>query len=303
MNVQLKQELTSLIGSPVKWDCPLRDYTSFRIGGPARALVTVENIDELQDLIRFLEKYELPFRAIGRGTNLLVSDQGFQGVAILLAGEFKEITILEQEDVVIVTAGAGYSLNRLAKVCVEKGISGLEFVFGIPGTVGGAAIMNAGAWGSEMADVILSITIIGQRGCLQYNRSELDFSYRKLRLPALSQSIVTSVTFKLKKGEAEDIRRRCDHYREQRLLRQPVGEANAGSTFKNPQGESAGRLIEASGLKGKGVGDAAVSEKHANFIINRGGATAAEVLELIQYIQRKVKEDSGVHLEPEVHIL
>ncbi len=303
MKEELKEELTHLLSRPVKWDCSLREYTSFRIGGPAVALTAVVNVEELQDVLQFAQLHNIPFRIIGRGTNLLVRDQGYSGIAILLAGEFKQYTLGRSADAIFLEAGAGCSLTRLSVLCMEKGIAGLEFAIGIPGSVGGAAAMNAGAWGVEIGDIVESIAVMTSQGIQQITRNEMRFEYRKMYLPSVEAIIVTSVKLRLVKGNTEEIRIRCTDYREQRLEKQPIGTANAGSIFKNPQGTSAGQLIDASGLKGMAIGDAVVSEKHANFIVNRGKARASEVLELIKYIQKKVKEDSGIELEPEVQII
>ncbi len=303
MNKQLKEELSQVVYSPVKWDCPLRDYTSFRIGGPAHALVTAMNLEELQALLQFIDRNEVLYRVIGRGTNLLVRDQGYSGIAIVLSGDFKQYSIEESESGVFLDAGAGCSFTRLSTICMEKGLSGMEFAIGIPGTLGGAAVMNAGAWGFELADILQEITVMTPQGTKKYARYEVDFTYRKMVIHNTPDAIVTSVRLMLGKREIEEIRKTCENYREQRFENQPIGTANAGSIFKNPEGASAGQLIEASGLKGVAIGDAIISEKHANFIVNRGTATAGDVLELIALIQKRVKADSGVQLEPEVHIL
>ncbi len=303
MNKQLKEELTHIVSNPVKWDCPLRDYTSFRIGGPASALVAVVNLEELQALLQFVNRNEVAYRVIGRGTNLLVRDKGYSGVAIVLSGDFKQYSIEESASGVFLDAGAGCSFSRLSSICMEKGLSGMEFAVGIPGTLGGAAVMNAGAWGGELADILQEITVMTPKGTQKYARHEVDFTYRRMNIPNAPHAIVTSVRLMLGTREKEEIRKICENYREQRYENQPIGTANAGSIFKNPEGTSAGQLIEASGLKGVAIGDAVISEKHANFIVNRGTATAGNVLELITLIQKRVREDSGFQLEPEVHIL
>jgi UDP-N-acetylmuramate dehydrogenase len=302
MDERLKQELGSLLSVPVQWDCPLRRYTSFGIGGPAAALVRVESVAELDRLYHFLEEKKLDWRIIGRGTNLLVRDEGFAGVAVILGDGFKKYDIQECDDIVSITAGAGCGLSRLATVCADNGYSGLEFATGIPGTLGGAVIMNAGAWGSSMADIVLSIDVMMSQGGKTYPREQLSFSYRKLDTIGKSW-VVTGAGLRLTKKRRDDIQAVCRGYRERRKERQPSGYGNAGSIFKNPEGDSAGRLIEASGLKGLVVGDAQISTRHANFIVNRGKALAGDVLQLIAHIQEKVEKDSGILLDPEVHIL
>ena len=302
MDERLRQRLTEILERPVKWDCPLCDYTSFRIGGPADAVVSTGNLQELQDLLAALASSGVEWRVIGRGTNLLADDSGYRGVAILLDGKFKEIEIVEGETVSI-TAGAGLSLSRLSALCIDKGFAGLEFSAGIPGTVGGAVAMNAGAWGGEIGDVIVSVNTLSSAGLESLSKDKLSFGYRKTEGIDYGISVVTSAEFNLKAGDAEEIKRICRRHRKSRDEKQPKGFANAGSVFKNPKGDSAGRLIEACGLKGKRIGGALVSEKHANFIVNCGDASAADVLHLIEYVRKKVQQDSGVLLEPEVHVL
>ncbi len=348
MDDTLKRKLAALADSPVLWDCPLRDYTSFAIGGPATALITVEGLAELQRLLAFLGEQKIPWRMIGRGTNLLVRDAGFDGVVLILGKGFAKIIVTDEAvpeagDGVVVQAGAGCSLARLVNWCGEKGFTGLEFAAGIPGTIGGAVVMNAGAWGGEIAGVLASVTVVTPTGAIRtLPRAELDFGYRVWhdylvpygsvsyfshkemncerhlssssgwsRSPAGAQAsgdgagrvIVVGVELSLAVGDGERIRNLCQSYREQRRMKQPKKEPNAGSFFKNPQGDAAGRLIEASGLKGMKVGGAMVSPVHANFLVNCGGATASDVVELMKKVQATVQSNSGVLLEPEVHFL
>jgi len=333
----LKRRLAALANSPVLWDCPLREYTSFAIGGPAAALITVEGLAELQRLLAFVREQKVAWRMIGRGTNLLVSDAGFEGVIFILGKGFARISQLRTEpnsvpqgrkvvideagsearDGIIVRAGAGCSLARVVNWCGDQGFTGLEFAAGIPGTIGGAVIMNAGAWGSEMAGVLASVTVVTPGGEIRtLPRTELDFGYRIWhdyfnRLRAVEKTpghttagwIVVGVELSLAAGEAARVRNLCQSYRERRRMKQPKNVPSAGSFFKNPEGDAAGRLIEASGLKGMKVGGAMVSPVHANFLVNCGGATAADVVALMQKVQAAVRRDSGVLLEPEVHFL
>ncbi|MEE4241544.1 MAG: UDP-N-acetylmuramate dehydrogenase [Desulfopila sp.] len=303
MDKLCKKELSGLFGSRLQWNTPLADYTSFRIGGPADALVEVDTAAELETLQRLIVRYNLVWRVIGRGTNLLVRDQGFAGVVILLKGEFKKYAFVEQEGHVIAHAGAACGLSRLSLLCLEKGYSGLEFACGIPGTLGGAVMMNAGAWGRSMEDVVRHAEVMAFGIRKMYSRKELSFGYRQAAALTNEQAIVTSLQLILEKKEQEQIKKTCQDYQQKRRAAQPLEHGSAGSIFKNPPGESAGRLIEASGLKGERVGDAEVSGKHANFIVNRGKASAEDVLQLIERIQLIVKRDSGVFLEPEVHVL
>ena len=306
MDAVLKQALASLANSHVLWDCPLRDYTSFAIGGPATALIVVEELSELQRLLLFLGEHAIQWRIIGRGTNLLVSDAGFDGVILLLGKGFGAIVrgdAAESEGVVI-QSGAACSLARLGGWCIDQGISGLEFVTGIPGTIGGAVIMNAGAWGRELANVIVSVTVVTSSGQVRtLPSSELQFGYRIWHdhEHAAEEWVLIGVELQGVAADQDQIRTLCQLYHQKRQIKQPKGVPNAGSFFKNPPGDAAGRLIEASGLKGLRVGGAMVSPVHANFLVNSGGATAANVLELMEMVQEKVQADSGIVLEPEVH--
>ncbi len=304
MKEVLKKRLNDLLGLPVLWDCPLKNYTSFHIGGPAEALVQVQSLEELGKLLQIFQESEVSWRVIGRGTNLLIGDEGFPGVVLVLSGALEVLAIKKKEDMILLDAGAGHSLTKLSAICGASGFSGLEFAMGIPGSVGGAVVMNAGAWGQSMADVLVSVSIMTAKGIKTFGEQDLKFTYRKwLNLPDNDNGVVTSAKIRLVKGDSGDIRRVSCEYREKRKTSQPVGLANAGSIFRNPTGDSAGRLIEASGLKGKRVGGAEVSVKHANFIVNIGDATASDVFKLMAIIQEVVKKDSGIFLEPEVHIL
>ncbi|MDP3478860.1 MAG: UDP-N-acetylmuramate dehydrogenase [Desulfoprunum sp.] len=299
--------MSHIISGQVEWNCPLSGYTSFAIGGPAEALVTAENKAELAGLLDFFSRRQVAWRVIGKGTNLLIRDEGFAGVIVLLGLEFQQIDFgIQQEDGrTRVSAGGGCGLTRLAMSCMEKGLAGLEFVTGIPGTVGGAVIMNAGAWGSEIASVLKALTVLTLEGERTLQRRDLDFGYRcwhdfhKL----YGRTVVINADFELIADDPEAVRRRCSQLQEKRRTSQPKGKGNAGSFFKNPEGDSAGRLIEASGLKGRQVGGAMISEQHANFLVNRGGATSADVFSLMRLVQEKVKEDSGIELDPEVHFI
>ncbi len=302
MNELQKNELRALLKHSVQWNCPLRSYTSFGIGGPADALVRVESVRELEKLFLFLVENQLNWRVIGRGTNLLVRDEGFAGIAIVLTGDFKEYECEVGQDAVYLKAGAGCSLTRLSGECAAQGFSGLEFTVGIPGTLGGAIFMNAGAWGGSISDVLLSLDVVNREGRKTYERDQLSFSYRKADTLA-EHCVVVGAVLRLCQKKREEVEAVCRGYREKRNQLQPGGYGSAGSIFKNPEGHSAGRLIEVSGLKGMMIGDAQVSEKHANFIINRGMASAGDVLNLIAHIQEKVEKDSGIKLDPEVHIL
>ena len=305
MDNRQRKELKELLSGSVRFDCPLARYTSFHIGGPAAALTEVHHRRELPVLLKWLQGEGLSWRVIGRGTNLLVSDDGYDGVILLLGDEFKTVEYVSGEEVSAVRAGGGYGIARLSRECAEQGLTGLEFSIGIPGTVAGAVIMNAGAWGSEISAILQSVTLAGADGEKSFSRGELAFSYRHWSDFDMWKNnwVVTEAGFVLGHGERENILQHCRDLQEKRKATQPSGYGNAGSFFKNPPHDSAGRLIEACGLKGMKVGGAMVSEVHANFLVNRGKATAREVIELMRLIQEKVKINSGVVLEPEVQFL
>lgn len=307
MNRLQQQILTGLVLQPVNWQCPLDRYTSLSIGGPAEAVVKIDRRKELQPLLAFLAKDNIPWRVIGRGTNLLVKDEGFAGVIIILGAEFK--TTLDQStkdtETVLVRVGSGYALAKFALDCIEWGLTGIEFACGIPGTFGGAVIMNAGAWGSDMSSIVESVKLTTAEGDERIVRKELDFSYRCWNgfTAYLGSAVVSEVDLELKHGDPRKIRQYCSELQNRRKKIQSCAYPNAGSFFKNPENDSAGRLIDASGLKGTTVGGAMVSEHHANFLANKGRATATDVLNLMKVVQAKVKNDSGVYLEPEVHFI
>jgi len=306
VNQGQQKRLTELVSQPVEWQCKLSRYTSFAIGGPAEAVVQVDLFRELQPLLGFLAGEKIPWRIIGRGTNLLVPDEGFPGVILRLGGEFAAISEKEDDnDSVIVRVGGGGSFAGLSRRCSESGLTGLEFACGIPGTVGGAVIMNAGAWGSDIASVLRGVTLVTAEKEINLSSEQLDFTYRCWPGFAAYQgrAVVAAVDLVLHRGDPAAILAQCKSLLERRKATQAREHANAGSFFKNPPDDSAGRLIEASGLKGLRVGGAMVSEQHGNFLVNTGGATAADVLRLMKIVQDKVKSDCGVCLEPEVHFL
>jgi len=306
VNHKQKEQLAALAGQPIDWHCDLSRYTSFAIGGPAEAMVTVESYGELQALLRFLAEENIPWRIIGKGTNLLVSDAGFSGVVFRLGGDFVAVSEREHGDgSVLVHCGAGNSLSALAMRCSERGLAGLAFACGIPGTLGGAVIMNAGAWGKDIGSILQTVTLVTGDGEIHLDAGALDFSYRCCKgfTRYQAKAVVAAVELRLYRGDAPAILADCKALLTKRKATQPHEHASAGSFFKNPSGNSAGRLIEASGLKGLRVGAAMISEKHGNFLVNTGGATAADVLCLMKIVQEKVKHDSGISLEPEVHFL
>ncbi len=308
MEKRLRQILEGLTENQVEWDCLLAPFTSFGIGGAADALVRVDSIQELTSLLGFFKEHAVPWRIIGKGTNLLVADAGFPGVVLLFGKTLSQIELLSEDPYAgtRLRVGAGCSLARLVNWSVEYCYTGLEFAVGIPGSLGGAVVMNAGAWGGEMADCIVSLCVVSSSSGMQnIERDELEFDYRiwKNRGSGDSRRIVLSAEICLECGNKELIKNTCRENLAQRKCRQPQMFKNAGSFFRNPQGDSAGRLIEASGLKGKVLGGAMVSDVHANFIVNMGDATALDVRNLMAVVIAQVQKDSGICLVPEVHFL
>ena len=274
-------------------------HTSFRIGGPADVLAQPGNEAELAALLKRAADHAVPVTLVGNGSNLLVRDKGIRGLVIKLSNLFSSITVAGN----VLTFGSGISLAMASKKAASLSLSGLEFAVGIPGTIGGAVYMNAGAYDGEMAKVVTSVQVMDRQGqSSQLKADELDFSYRHTALQN-SGLIVTSVTGSLQPGEAESIKAKMDDFSQRRIAKQPLELPSAGSMFKRPPGYFAGTLIEQTGLKGYTVGGAQVSTKHAGFVVNVGGATAKDVLQLIRDVQERVLAAQGVQLEPEVLVL
>ena len=282
-------------------DEPMAKHISFRVGGPAKRMAFPKNAEQVVLLMSFAEESGTRPLVIGNGTNLLAPDEGLDRLVVNMAGEFASVGMLGETEL---TATAGISLARLAMFACERGLTGLEFAHGIPGTLGGAVCMNAGAYGGEMKDVITSVTLLdGARGIVTLSADEMQFSYRHSILSDHPEYVVLSAAFRLQKGDADAISAKMRELMEKRRASQPLEYPSAGSTFKRPTGYFAGALIEGCGLKGCRVGGAEVSQKHAGFVINIGGATCADVLALIEKVQKTVYDAHGVMLEPEVRIV
>ena len=275
----------------------MRTYTTFQIGGPCDCIIQPTRVEEIVSVLQWCKTADIPVHTVGKGSNLLVSDGGVDGVILHLGSRFSQIRLLD-ETTLLCEAGA-----PLAKVCwfaYQHGLTGLEFAWGIPGTVGGAAYMNAGAYNGEMKDVLVSCRHVcadGQIG--EYVGEALDLSYRH-SVYSDSDMCITEVCIKLQKGDRAAIRERMDDLMHRRTSKQPLEYPSAGSTFKRPAGNYASALIEQCGLKGVSVGGAMVSPKHSGFIINTGNASCEDVLALIHLVQRTVYEQTGFRLEPEV---
>lgn len=295
---QVKTALSQLEGVTLTENAPMAKYTSFRIGGPADLLVEVFSENGLQGALQILHTTGTPFFMLGKGSNILVGDRGIRGIVLKLSG----LDQVHTEGTQII-AGAGISLARLANVALESALTGLEFASGIPGSLGGAIVMNAGAYNGEIKDVIKQVTAFTPAGEKRIiPAAEANFSYRH-SLFMDNGWIVVSAVLSLKPGDPATIRATMDDLNERRRTRQPLEYASAGSTFKRPVGHFAGALIEQANLKGCTIGGAQVSEKHAGFIVNRGDATAKDVLDLIHHVQEEIFKTSGVRIEPEVRLV
>ena len=274
-------------------------HTTFRVGGPAWRYIEVNNIEELQSVTQTLSENGKDYMILGNGSNLLVSDEGIDMAVISLEGEFKTIQLEENT----ITAGAGMLLSQVAAKALEDGLTGMEFAAGIPGTIGGAMVMNAGAYGGEMKDIVTSVLVMDETGkFLELETAELELGYRD-SIFKRQNYIVLKVQVTLEKGLKESIKARMDELAQMRRDKQPLEYASAGSTFKRPEGYFAGKLIEDAGLKGFSIGDACVSEKHCGFVVNKGNATAGDIYRVIKDTQDKVLKNSGVKLETEVILL
>ncbi len=292
--------IDALPGLEIRQDAPLGLLTTFRCGGNASRIVYPQSEAELAELLKLLKDAGEEYFILGRGSNILVSDRGYAGTVISLREHFAQI---ESPKEGMLLAGAGAMMPDLSKAACSSGLAGLEFMAGIPGTVGGGVRMNAGAYGSEMKDVLVSARLLLPDGSIRsFDAGELDLSYRHSRIPELN-AVVLSAVFSLEKGEPEIVRQKMDDLQSRRREKQPLNYGSAGSTFKRPEGYFAGKLIDDAGLRGFRIGDAAVSEKHAGFVVNLGSATASEVCSVIRHVQETVWETFGVKLEREVIFL
>jgi len=303
MDQTFQQKLKEMTTGPVLFNERLDRYTSLRVGGMAGAMVYPQSVEELGKLVLFFRETGHPFLVVGNWTNLLVRDEGYPG-AIIVMKALRRIECKEgKKDHSLVDAQAGASLSELVRLTAERALAGMAFCAGIPGSVGGAVMMNAGAYGCEIKDVLHGATLMDDRGNVkEYRRNDLSFEYRKLNLPA--GMIIVSAAFRLEKGDREMIRHRIDEIIDKRRQKHPLDYPNAGSIFKNPAGHSAaGLLIETAGLKGMQIGGARISEKHGNFIINTGHAKASDILALIELVQKEILAQTGIALETEVRII
>ena len=292
---------------------PMKKHTTFRIGGAADCFAAPATKEEVKEIVAVCKEMQVPYYIVGNGSNLLVSDEGYRGVIIQLYKEMSAITVDEN----VIRAQAGASLAKIANAALDASLTGFEFAAGIPGTVGGACVMNAGAYGGEMSQVVTAVTCMDENGDIS-TVTEFDFGYRHSTFSD-GRRLILSAEFKLEQGDRDAIKARMDELAAQRQAKQPLEYPSAGSMFKRPVGYFAGALVEQAGLKGLtvggaqvsekhagfviNVGGAQVSEKHAGFVINAGGATCSDVLELVHQVQLRVRENFGVELEMEVRVL
>lgn len=278
---------------------PMHKHTTFRVGGPAEVFVTVENKEQLEKIIKYLNLVERPYFILGNGSNLLVGDKGYRGVIIRLGGEFNTL----KTEGTLLTAGASVLLSAAARAAMENGLTGMEFASGIPGSIGGGVKMNAGAYDGEMRQIVESVQVMYKDGSiLDLDNDTMEFGYRNSVIKNRPY-VVLQVSLRLQPGNKEEILARMNELAARRKEKQPLEFASAGSTFKRPEGYFAGKLIMDSGLRGARIGGAQISEKHCGFVINDGTAIAADIAELIQEVVETVRDKFGVTLEPEVIFL
>ncbi len=310
---QLRDSINGIVAGKTLFDEPMSAHTSMGVGGTADALIFPDTLSELKKLVDLLRREAIFFLPVGNCTNLIVRDGGYRGVLISLEKfqrlEIREETISreffpEEEHTgnVCVYAQAGVSFSTVIELCIRESLSGMEFCAGIPGSVGGGLKMNAGAWGKEMKDVLKSISILDADSNIRdMAAKELRFEYRNLNLP--EGTIITGAGFNLTRGDGDEIRKKISGIISERRIKHPLTYRSAGSVFKNPPGYPAGKMIEGAGLKGLKAGDAEISEKHANFIINKGNAKAEDIIALIETVQKKILSERGIFLETELKII
>jgi UDP-N-acetylmuramate dehydrogenase len=293
-------EIQELNIGKVKRKEPLSQHTTMKIGGPADLFIEPSSLENIQKVMTFIKERQLPWRAIGRGSNLLVSDKGIEGVVIRLGSGLSHLSINESS----ITVGGGHSLVSLSTLISKKGLSGLEFASGIPGSVGGAVYMNAGAHGSDINKILTKAHVLFEDGSIEWlSNNEMEFTYRTSVLQKKRPGVVLEAEFKLTKGDRTAIVSQMQKNKDYRKETQPWNFPCAGSIFRNPLPNYAGKLIEEAGLKGFQIGGAKISEMHGNFIVNAGNATAKDVLDLIQYIKDKILQLYGIKMETEVEII
>lgn len=301
MDEKQRQYLMEIAGEVLEYDCPMARYTTFGVGGKAEVFCAVETVERLQAVMTFLHREAIPYLVIGRGSNLLVKDGGIEGVVLTLKGSLATIE-KGLEGGSIVTGGGGLSITELLHYCGTEGLGGLEFLAGIPGTLGGAVAMNAGAWGQDVGARVARVQLVMPHAdVVTMTREDMHFSYRRSSTP--QGAVIVSVKLSLVRVEPEEVTAKVAACLKERQEKQPLKHPSAGSVFKNPPNGYAGALIERTGLKGKRIGGAMISPKHANWIVNMGGAQAKDILALMKLAQQKVKEQTGIVLDPEIKVV
>lgn len=297
MNLSFYNRMMDIIDEKrIYTDEPMKKHTTFRVGGNADFFVVPKTIDEVKRVVMLCMEQDMPYYVLGNGSNLLVGDKGYRGVVIQIYKEMNNIIVEGHK----MRVQAGALLSKIGSVALEAGLTGFEFAAGIPGTMGGAVVMNAGAYGGEMKDVLEAVTVLTKEGeVLTLSKEELDMGYRT-SVVAKREYIVLEAIIALELGDPDTIKAKMDELKVQRTTKQPLEFPSAGSTFKRPEGYFAGKLIQDAGLRGLQVGGAQVSEKHCGFVINKGDATAADIVELMNQVSERVKDKFGVELEPEV---
>ena len=299
MNLFIEDLKNILTIDQIKENELMKHHTTFRIGGSADVMIMPNTEEEIVEIIALSNKHNIPYTIVGNGSNILVTDKGIRGIVIKIADNFSDVQIEGN----LVYAQSGARLTAISRKIYEAELTGFEFASGIPGTVGGGVYMNAGAYDSEMKNVIKTVRALDKTGnVIELSNEEMHFGYRKSR--AMEDSlIILSVVIELKHGDKAAIKAKIDDFTNKRVTKQPVSEFSAGSTFKRPEGHFAGKLIEETGLRGYTIGHAKISEKHCGFVINKGDSTCEDMLEFIQKVKHKVYEKTGVKLEEEIKII
>jgi len=301
MEAHIKKWMKEIGGEALDFDVPMSKYTTFRVGGNVEAMYRAGNLEELREMIAFLIDEGIPYLILGAGSNLLVMDGGLDGVAIILDGSFASIEDTNMAEPFI-SAGAGLPLNRLVDCCTENGLTGVEFLAGIPGTLGGGAAVNAGSWGEEIEGVIREVTVLTRAGIAE-NRDRLSLTFRYRGLDLKAGEIILNARLSLRFDKPASIRKRVTSNIKRKRQRFPLDTPSAGSIFKNPEGDHAGRLIDAAGLKGRRIGGAMISPKHANFIVNIGKASASDILTLMDLAMGQARKMFNIQLIPEIKVV
>ncbi len=303
MNIEkiIKEAGLKIASEKIKYNEEMKNYTSFKIGGPADCLIKIDNTEDLKEVLNLAQEKQIPLTILGNGSNVLISDKGIEGITLII--KIEKLEIEENGDKIKVTVGAGEKNAKIARTFLNQDISGFEEISGIPGTIGGAIRMNAGAHGKEMKDIVKKVKAISYNGeQKEFTNEEMKFEYRRSMLKD-EKYIVTEVELELTKGKKEEIQAKMEEYKTFRKEKQPIEYPSAGSTFKRGEDFITAKLIDEAGLKGYSVGDAEVSTKHAGFLINKGNATSEDVLKLVKYVQEKVYEKFGKKIELEVEII